>query len=460
MNRTFNSMLEHLVHGQFDVDPNIIDEEGFLRSGHVYSYFGVTGAFVRLPLLLFHRLDLDVTVWSCLLAICLAGMMRVRTVLFLRRHAGSPPGSELAFALMLTYIVLGGAAVGYLKSSTFQEAVFWAFAFAEFFVYFAVKGLVSGRFSVATLSWMGLAAGLAMLTRVSTGIGLCVAFGLLLLVLLAEEIHSPQGFTPRQFLGPLAVLVALLIVTGVINYFRWGNPATFADTNLYLYYHDHPDQMLRMRLYGDFNLSRVLFGVGYYFLPIWTVRGADGQLLFLETQTRLMNGAELPPGSFFLTDLLPIVFIFLLAVALWSASPEVGIGPGDDRLRWLRIVPLPQALALALGLAVPCVLMLAAIYMSYRYRMEFYPLIDFLAFLGLYATVSNPTLLARFNRHRRWMLVATAISIVSAFVALVLYWLSNFGPSENYLRHGLVHYYLQNAYNHWKNSRLALFLYH
>src|SRR5271156_840461 len=65
LNRTFNSMLDHLSHGQFDVDPTIIGGEGFLRNGHVYAYWGITCALVRLPLLVFRRLDLDVTVWSC-----------------------------------------------------------------------------------------------------------------------------------------------------------------------------------------------------------------------------------------------------------------------------------------------------------------------------------------------------------------------------------------------------------
>ena len=58
LNRTFNSMLDHLAHGQFDVDPNIVDREGFLRNGHVYAYWGITRALVGLPLLIFHRLDL------------------------------------------------------------------------------------------------------------------------------------------------------------------------------------------------------------------------------------------------------------------------------------------------------------------------------------------------------------------------------------------------------------------
>ena len=83
-----------------------------------------------------------------------------------------------------------------------------------------------------------------------------------------------------------------------------------------------------------------------------------------------------------------------------------------------------------------------ALCMSYRYRMEFYPEIDLLAFMGLYATVSNPALLARFSRCRRWMLAATVVSIMSAFAVMVLYNLSHFGSLQPSQHNGIVQYYM------------------
>jgi len=71
INLTFNSMLANLCHGRFDVDPAIIGNEGFLRNGHVYAYWGIFCALLRIPLLLTNRLDLDVTTLSCLIAVCL-----------------------------------------------------------------------------------------------------------------------------------------------------------------------------------------------------------------------------------------------------------------------------------------------------------------------------------------------------------------------------------------------------
>src|SRR6202012_4335014 len=123
-----------------------------------------------------------------------------------------------------------------------------------------------------------------------------------------------------------------------------------------------PDRPVRAKLYGFFNVSRVPFGLMYYFLPIWFVHNGSGHLFFENFQARMFDAVELPPSSFFLTDLLPICFIGFLLYALKTGRGKVLLPAG----RWL---------ALAAGLAVPCVLMLAAIYMSYRYRMEFYPLI-------------------------------------------------------------------------------------
>jgi hypothetical protein len=452
---TFNNMLGHLVHGQFYVDPGVVGFEGFLRNGRVYSYWGITCALLRLPLLLFGRLDLDVTVWSCLAAVCLAGIVKLRTVLFIRRHLGYPAGSAWVFGLMLAYILLGGAEIAYLKASIYQEVIFWAVACAALFIYFAVKGLVSGQFSLATLCWMAAAAGLATLTRVSTGIGLCAAFGLLLLVLLVEDLRSGTAVRPRRFLVPSGVLAAFLALVGVVNTFRWGRPWTFANYALYLHYRDMPDRLQRMRLYGLFNPSRIPFGLGYYFLPLWAFRAPDGRLFFESTSFRLIEAVELPPSSFFLTDLLPVAFILLLAMGLWAArtthskhgvvaAPPAGVSDTGS-LQPFRTFPLAQAAALAAGLAAPCTLMLMAIFESYRYRMEFYPEIDLLAFLGLFVTAANPALLARFNRRRNWMIAALAVSIASAFASMALYKLSRFGPSQSYLSNGVVHYYLHDA---------------
>ncbi|WP_205665031.1 hypothetical protein, partial [Acetobacter cibinongensis] len=43
---TFNSMMDHMLHGRFDVDPYCVQKEGFLRNGRVYAYWGIFPAFL------------------------------------------------------------------------------------------------------------------------------------------------------------------------------------------------------------------------------------------------------------------------------------------------------------------------------------------------------------------------------------------------------------------------------
>lgn len=443
-NLTFNSMLDHLLRGQFYVDPQTIGDEGFVRNGHTYSYFGIWCALVRLPLRALHLMKVDFTPWSCLMAVCLATMAKIRTVLFLRKHSASSfaprRASESAYGLMLLYILLGGSAVAYLRASIYQEVVFWAAAFGAVFVYLSIKGIVLHEYSAKTLSWMALAAGLALLTRVSTGLGLYVALSLLLLAIVGQEIRQwpsageSQGSAIRRAvlasrtLVPVAILAGLAIAAGTVNYFRWGNPATFVNYKLHLMNGYYPERPLRAQAYGFFNVRRVPFGLLYYFFPIWPLHNASGHLFFEGFQARMFDAVELPPGSFFLTDLLPICFIAFLVSALKTGRKIV--------------LPVSRWLALAAGLAVPCFLMLSAIYMSFRYRMEFYPLMDLLAFLGLYAVVSDEAVLRKFVRCKRWMVAATLVSIITSFAMLVLYDLCEFGPSREYLQGGLVHYYV------------------
>jgi hypothetical protein len=321
-----------------------------------------------------------------------------------------------------------------------------------------VKGLLIGQFTAATLTWMAMAAGLALLTRVSTGMGLYAALGLLLLALLAAEFCARRVVLTRRFLIPMAILAVFLIAVGAVNNFRWGKPTTFCDFTLSLMNQHYPDRLPRLRLFGTFNLARIPFGLSYYFLPIWALQGGDGRLLFEGAQTRLLDSAELPPGSLFLTDMLPIAYIAFLAMAMWKRrshlfhgfqqAKESLVTPRSDAPLPTRLFSFAQMLALAAGLAVPCLLMLTAMSMNYRYRMEFYPEIDFLAFLGLYTIVRDPALLARFRRCRRWMLAATILSLASAFLAMILYKVSDFGPSQPILdnHNGVLHYYLHDVW--------------
>jgi hypothetical protein len=399
----FNSMAEHLLAGRFDVDPQAIGSEGFDVDGRTVSYFGIFCALLRIPLVLlpgFARTD--VTWWSCLIAALLATWFQMRAI----TQVWSTPRQDLLAAALLISVILGGPHIQFLRPSIYQEPINWACAQSMAFVWLAIRGLTSAQgFNRTTLCWMAVCAGLALLTRVSFGIGGYAAFGLLL---------SARG-QPREWPAPAAILLAFIAMTGTVNLGRWGNPLTFADYSHFDISQDvYPDRLGRLAAYGVFNPARIWLGLDYYFLPIWIWIRADGHVLFAESQATLMDAMELPPGSFFLTDPL----LLGLAVA--------GVLSVRDRIR----------AALLLGLCVPPVLMLCAISMAHRYRMEFYPLL-FLAALFCIRAQSRRTALT--ESFRAAIIGSVVVGIVAAHGMAVLDARSPRGPGEFYLeRDGLI----------------------
>jgi hypothetical protein len=438
---TFNSMLDHMLHGRFDVDPRVVNSEGYLRNGRVYSYFGVWCALLRLPLWIIRRPNVDMTFASCVTAACVAGMAKVRAVILIRHRAIGNATAKWAIGLMLAYVVLAGSAVAYLIDSVWSEVMLWAYAFAAVFVYFALKGIVNRYFDSRSLCLMASCAGLALLTRVSTGVGLIFTFVLLLLALafrpgrrddmgqIPANVHPSRASTLYRKLVPLSILGLFVGASGTVNYFRWGNPAIFVNYDLYLLRNGWPNFVSSLHDYGAFNLKRIPFGLNYYFLPVWVLHDGNGHLLLENTQMRLLGVIDLPPSSFLLTDLFPFCFVVLLAIAIWRRRarglPAVG--------HW--------AAAIAIGLQVPCILMLSLAWMVYRYRLEFYPEIEFLAFLGLYLTVTDGPMLARFARVRRWLTAGLAVSVFASIMALALVNLSGDDLPQVLLRPGVVQYY-------------------
>ena len=443
---TFNSMLEHLLHGQYDVDPDIVGGEGFLRDGRVYAYWGVFLALVRLPLTLIPGgLRLDVTPLSCWIAVCIAAAVKLKTLQIVRPASAASRLRETLYGTMTAAILFSGAQIQFLQPSVYQEVCLWAGAQAAAFTFLAVRGIVAGAFSSFDLCGMAALAGLALLTRVSIGIGLSLALGLLLLTGLWRE-QSPGGasamasrpFVPRlrsrAILWPALLLFLFFVAAGWVNYQRWGNPLTFADYHLYIMNGLFPDRLQRMAAYGLFNLARVPFGLGYYFFPIWVLQRRDGHLLFEEHQTRLIDATELPPGSFFLTD--PLL-LFLMGCMIWlvfARRRDLGI----DRMR---------ALAILCGFLAPCVLILSAISMNFRYRIEFYPLMEFGAFLGVLALCRSKLSEAAANAISRTSAALAALGIIGSAFSLLLYKVSDFGPPH--LGHGVYDYYVAQFRQHF-----------
>lgn len=435
---TFNSMIDHLLHGKFDVDPDIVGKEGFLRDGHVYAYWGIFPALLRLPVIFLpNGLHIDVTRLSCVIAAIFMFLINLKSLKYVT--ANTTPASSWVRKSLLFAIAFSGVQICFLRPSLYQEVCLWALVFGMMFVHWSLRACLDAKQIPKALIWMSVASVGALLTRVSMGIGTYGAeclFGIIVLWLHLNNFSKASEETiPRQryqYVIAAAILVVGILLTAGINFERWGNPFTFANYNLYLFNAEYPDRIARTAHYGLFNIQRIPFGLIYFFFPLWAVRNGN-HLIFQDLFTRLLDAVELPPSSFFLTD---GVFLLFGAIFIYSLVNRSAKCRSTD----IRI----SSCSIILGLAVPAVLMLMAISMNYRYRAEFYPLIMFLGFMGI-SCVS----VGEFNK--KWLktlcITLVVIGIIFSNAILIIYNLSQHGPALELITDGIPNYYLSRFWH-------------
>ena len=413
-------MIEHMSRGEFFVDKSAVQAEGWTREGHTYAYFGIVPALLRLPILVWPGLRLmDFTTVSCAVASSLAAVAKLTTAALACRLIGTERYRPAIFVFAALMIVFGGSQVQFLRPSIFQESLSWALAIASIFVLMVFRWCIepAGRRAWHPAA-MALVAGLCLLTRVSTAMGLFGACGGLILLTLARAFGT-RGRGPGVMAAvilPGAVLAAFMLICGYINYQRWGNPLTFQD---YKYYDmitaaDPVHEVIRQ--HGYFSLSRLPFGFCYYFLPIWTYIRPDHLFLFREYQDRMLFTVEFPPATFLLSDP-ALLFLALLGCRwLWSH-------------RRAGVVDLPAVVLVAGSFALPGVMILAAIALTFRYRMEFYP---FLEFLGLFGLAGLADLIPERRRLVVWACgVMLVVSIIFSNLFLLSYKIAPWADSAD-----------------------------
>lgn len=425
LNFTFNSMLGHLLMGRFDVDPRTVGYEGFSRGGRVYAYWGIFPALLRLPLLVSNRWpQIDITLWSCWLAACTAAAIKLHTLRVVGRASPKVPSWLLGYAAIA--LALSGAQICFLRSLLYQEVCLWAGVFAALFVFAAVRGTLRKFANGHDLEIMALAFGGCLLTRVSVAIGLLAALLAVILIILKRQRLSEDRLAPLAILRPLIIAGCFIGIAAIINFERFGNIATFANYGIYNYNKLFPDRVARTAAYGLFNIARLPFGLVYYLFPVWVIQGSDHHLLLGTMRDRLIDSAELPPGSFLLSD----SFLMLLGLgSLWAIWKRRILGSSERTL----------VTSIAAGLAIPALLMLTAISMCFRYRLDFYPLLEFLAFMGIANTPATDQLPRWASR--RLLLSFLFLSIVGSHLEMALYRLSDLGPAQHFLGSGIEGYY-------------------
>jgi hypothetical protein len=256
---------------------------------------------------------------------------------------------------------------------------------------------------------MALVAGLELLCRVSFGMALYAALGLMLCV---EAWRSCGRLEALRSLAPAALVLALFAGAAAgVNEARWNDPLMFVPMSYQTIQIAHaPDRAPRLERYGALNLRRIPFALQYYFAPIWVLQDRKGELIFQKTQLQLFDYVELPPSSLLLSD---PVMAMLAAIGLWTLARRQGRTP-DPVLATGALV----------GLAASGAVMLLAISLCFRYRMDFYPAMDFAACLGAGALRFDPG-----RQPVRRFLYPAAAGAAVAVAGLIVYDVSPFASA-------------------------------
>lgn len=425
----FNDMLLRLLEGRFDVSPAVIRDEAFVHDGRSYTYFGLLPALVRLPLLPFIDLaTVQVARLSCYVAIIIGLLAQARAVLSALTPAAGPAQVRLIGVPVLLLVGLSGPAE-YLgpRPLVYHEALLWGLAWVSVFIAAIAQGLFEdgGRLSGRLLAVMALAAAACLLTRVSTGLGLYAALALVMMIEAGRRLRDGGmvALLSPGLLGP--ALLALLGVGAAlaINHARWGDPFSFGDIRAQTLMEDLDRRLAVLDAYGTFSLRRLGLGLSYYVLPLWSVVW-DGRLLFAEWHDRMYWYVEGPPAS------------QLLLEPASLALAALGIG------RLARPGPLdrPVAATAAAGLAVPAALVAIFLYLAFRYRAEFTPVLLLLGLIGLNGLAHR--LAAGRLPHIAWLWALAVVQMVATQGFAILYKIAPLGPPVGVETLGWLDYYI------------------
>jgi hypothetical protein len=338
-------------------------------------------------------------------------------------HQSLPDASRRSelLAVMMAATALSGPQLYILGSaSIYHEPILWSAAFAAAFnlvvvrTTFREKGLRN-----RDLVMLAALAGLAVNTRPSIGVALCVGTFLLVAWTVrcryAPEHDAPQfsGGAVMRFsstvLPPIAIVALAAAVAGFTNFERWGNAFAFADFHYYdMRLTAYPNLVEVLRKYGEFDIGRIWIGALYYSTGIpYLLKAVPSFAKFLLARIQTIEGPPIIPA---LTNPLTIILAGIGLYRLWwkveFSSRCVGV---------LRLALLGHASAV--------LLILAAMGYTLRYRFDFAPFMTLAALIG-YSSVATAVSKAPefwWRRVRSAAIGLCSLGILSSHYGLLLH---------------------------------------
>jgi hypothetical protein len=415
LDKGFDNMLVHLLHGDFTVDRSAIGYEAFTHDGKTYAYFGIFPALLRLLAMPFTNVgQAHLARLSCLSALVIFVALQLRMLLIV--HRSLPPASRRSvfLAVMVAATVLSGPQLYILRSAwIYNEPIFWSAAMAAGFNLIIVRAIFAEGLRGRDLVLLSVLAGLAINTRASVG-GALYLCSIFFLVWTGWRQFAPDRITSQFFskathvssmhvssiLLPAVILGVSAVVAGVVNFERWGNPFTFANFHYYDMRKDiYPNLIDVLNDYGEFNLGRVWIGALYYATDIpYLLHTSPYFAEFLHSRVVFIPG---PPITPLLTNPLTIILAVIGLYRVWWKHELSG-----ETVAIVRLTLLGQGAAV--------ILVLGYWFFLARYRFDFAPFMTLAALIG-YGSLSKAMTAAS----RSWRKRVDVFAIGLCFLGIV-----------------------------------------
>ena len=256
----------------------------------------------------------------------------------------------------------------------YNEPIVWGIALALVFQSCLIRQLEEPT----RLRWwlMGMLAGATFSVRPTAAVAMTLGL-LASLAMPNSERASHSGNQRATFLISMVRrglwvgfgFLPLFCIAISVNWLRWGDPWTFVPPAAHIQVMEDARRLDIALTQGTFSLVRLPLGIGYYLFGLltdsWTSKMAE----------RFSDGLGWPRSALLLTSTTQIVMAGMACIGIgsraWATVPKAKLG-------W-SILVAPVALG---GM------MLTFIYMNYRYRFEFLPLLVLCCIMGA-ATIST-----------------------------------------------------------------------
>jgi hypothetical protein len=425
LDKAFDSMAIHLLHGEFTVDREAIGYEAFTRNGETYAYFGIFPAALRLlaiPFIDVARAELARL--SCLTAVVIFVALQLRMLLIVHHSVPVESRGPEFLVIMVAATVLSGPQLYILGSAwIYHEPILWSAAIAAGFNLIIVRTTFGAKaLRRRDLVLLASLAGLALNTRAPIGVALYLGTSLLVAWIawcrnaLSDQLPMVGKVQlSLTVLPPIAVLGLAAMVAGLINFERWGDALTFADFHDYdMKANVYTNLNEVLHNYGEFNVGRIWIGALYYATGIpYFLKDVPPFAEFLHA--RIMGGARIiaiegPPITPVLTNPITIV---LAGIGLYRVFWKPDIGTRDVTILHLVLI----------GHASAVFLILAAMTYTMRYRFDFAPFMTLAALVGYRSVLIVITGAREFwtKRMRIGMLSLCFLGIISSHYLLLIH---------------------------------------